>query len=134
MDRLNVCVAACLVAGVMAVVAAKAQAGPTDLKELGEKPQSFLDQEVELVGFCVKGGRSGDVLGYECTTEQGIYLNADDIEPEAAKETLANCGATQSEDCRVTVTFIPHSYTTSGVIEPDRTITVFNAGKAKVSF
>jgi len=117
-----------------AAMAPAAMAEPSDLKDLAKNPQDYLDQEVELAGYCVKGGRSGDVLGYECTTEDGIYVNTDDIEPETAKETLGDCGATQNDACRATVQFVPHSYTTSGVIEPGRSIIVFNSKTAKVSF
>lgn len=132
MHRVNH-LAAVLIAGfVFAAPAAFAE--PTDLAELTKSPQKFLGEEVEMVAFCVKGGRSGDVLGYECTTDAGVYVDADDIEPEAAKVKLGDCGATQSDGCRATVQFVPHSYTTSGVIEPDKNVTVFNAKKATVSF
>ncbi len=125
--------AACVIAGLL-LTAPAASAEPTDLAELSKSPQKFLGQQVEMVGFCVKGGRSGDVLGYECTTDSGVYVDVDDIEPESAKKTLADCGATQSDECRAKVQFAPHSYTTSGVIEPGKSVTVFNAKKAMVSF
>jgi len=124
---------ACAIAG-LTLAAPAAFAEPTDLAELTKSPQKFLGEQVEMVAFCVKGGRAGDVIGYECTTEAGVYVDADDIEPEAAKEKLADCGATKNEECRATVQFAPHSYTTSGVIEPGKTVTVFNAEKATVSF
>jgi hypothetical protein len=132
MHRVNH-LAACVIAG-LTLAASAAFAAPTDLAELTKSPQKFLGQPVEMVGFCVKGGRSGDVLGYECTTEAGVYVDVDDIEPEAAKKTLADCGATQSDKCRATVQFSPHSYTTSEAIESGKTVTVFNAEKATVSF
>ena len=132
MHRLNH-LAACVIAG-LTFAAPAALAEPTDLAELTKSPQKFLGEQVEMVAFCVKGGRSGDVLGYECTTEAGVYVDVRDIEPEAAKTTLADCGATQSDKCRATVQFAPHSYTTSEVIEPGKTVTVFNADKATVSF
>lgn len=113
-------------------LAAPALAEPTDMKDLAKNPQAFLGEEVVLEGHCVKGGRSGDVLGYECTTEDGIYVDADDIEPEDAKAKLA--GDCAGGSCRATVEFVPHSYTTSGVIEPGKDVTVFNAEKAKLSF
>ena len=125
--------AACVIAALL-LAAPAAFAEPTDLAELSKSPQKFLGQEVEMVGFCVEGGRSGDVLGYECSADADVYVDIDDIEPEAAKKTLADCGATQSDECRATVRFAPHSYTTSGVIEPGKNVTVFNAERATVSF
>lgn len=133
MHRVNGQLAALLIAG-FAFAAPAAMAGPTDLEDLAKNPQDYLGQEIEMVGYCVKGGRSGDVLGYECITEDGIYVDADDVEPETAKQTLGDCGATQDDACRATIQFVPHSYTTSGAIEPDRSVLVFNSEKAKVSF
>lgn len=133
MHHVNGHLAAVVIAG-FALAAPAALAEPTDLKDLAQDPQSFLGQDVEMVGYCVKGGRAGDVLGYECTTDAGVYVDADDIEPETAKKKLGDCGVTQNDECRATVQFVPHSYTTSGVIEPGKNITVFNAEKAKVSF
>lgn len=130
MHRVHGFFAASLVAGF--ALAAPALAEPTDIKNLAKNPQDFLGQEVVLEGYCVKGGRSGDVLGYECTTEDGVYVDADDIEPDDAKEKLA--GDCAGGSCRATVEFVPHSYTTSGVIEPGKNVTVFNSEKAKVSF
>ena len=116
------------------VFAHAAGADPMDLEDLANHPQKALGVTVELDGFCVKGGRAGDVLGYECTTDAGVYVNADEIEPEAVKEKLADCGVSKNDACRVTVEFEPHSFTTSGVIEPGRSIVVFNSETAKVSF
>lgn len=132
MHRVNY-LAVCLIAG-LTLAAPAAFAEPTDLAELTKSPQKFLGEQVEMVAFCVKGGRSGDVLGYECITESGVYVDVYDIEPEAVKKTLADCGATQSDKCRATVQFAPHSYTTSSGIEPGKIVTVFNAEKATVSF
>jgi hypothetical protein len=123
--------ASLFVLAVMALSPA-AFAEPTDLKDLVSKPQAYLGQEVEIEGYCVKNGRSGDVLGYECTTKEGVYVDADDIEPEAAKEKLA--GSCAGGSCVATIRFTPHSYTTSAVIEPDKDVVVFNADKAQVSF
>jgi hypothetical protein len=124
------CLAGLLVSGAL-LLSPAAFAGSTDLQDLAKKPQSFLGQDVEMVGVCVKGGRNGDVLGYECTTEEGIYVDARDVEPETAKEKLdAGC---DGDDCRVTIRFTPHSYTTSSVVEPGKDITIFNADKATVS-
>ena len=115
-----------------ALIAPAALAEPTDLAEVTKNPQKFLGEEVEMEGYCVKGGRTGDVLGYECTSPDGVYVDADEIEPAAAKKRLADdCAGGQ---CRATIHFVPHSYTTSGVIEADKTVTVFNTEKAKVSF
>jgi len=122
-----------LIAG-LAFAAPAALAEPTDLAELTKSPQKFLGEDVEMRGYCIKGGRAGDVLGYECTTEAGVYVDAHDVEPETAKQKLADCGATKSEECQVTVRFAPHSYTTSGVIEPDKNVIVFNTEKATVTF
>ena len=106
-------------------------AGATDLQDLAKKPQSFLGEDVEIVGVCVKGGTKGDVLGYECTTEEGIYVDARDVEPEAAKKKLdAGC---DGDACSVTIHFTPHSYSSSSMVEPGKDITIFNADKATVS-
>jgi len=109
-----------------------ALAASTSLQELASKPQDYLGQEVEMKAYCVKNGRSGDVIGYECTSQDGVYVDADDIEPEAAKEKLA--GDCAGGGCMATIQFVPHSYSTSSAIEPGKTVTVFNAEKAKVSF
>ena len=131
MHRVNGRLAAFLIAG-FAFAAPAVLAEPTDLQEVAKSPQSFLGQEVAMEAYCVKGGRSGDVLGYECTTEEGVYVDADDIEPEDAKEKLS--GECAGGSCKTTVEFVPHSFTTSGAIEPGKSVTVFNAEKAKVSF
>jgi hypothetical protein len=115
-----------------AVLSPLALAASTSLQELASKPQDYLGQEVEMEGYCVKNGRSGDVIGYECTSEDGVYVDADDIEPEAAKEKLA--GDCAGGSCKATIQFVPHSYSISAAIEPGKTVTVFNADKAKVSF
>jgi hypothetical protein len=107
-------------------------AGSTDLQDLAKKPESYLGQDVEITGVCVKHGRKGDVLGYECTTEEGVYVDARDVEPEAAKKKLdAGC---DGDDCSVTIRFTPHSYSTSSMVEPGKDVTIFNAQKATVSF
>lgn len=116
----------------MVLSGAAALAGASDLKDLAKEPQNFLGQEVEIKAFCTKGGRAGDVLGYECTTKDGVYLDTDDITPEDAKSKLANECAGGA--CEATVQFVPHSFTTSSVIEPDKTVVVFNAETAKVTF
>jgi len=122
---------ALLIAG-MGLSACITQAHASDIHDLVKNPQDFLGQEVEMKASCSKGGRSGDVLGYECTTKDGVYVNADDIAPEEAKTKLANECAGGS--CEAMVSFKPHSYTTSGVIEPDKDVVVFNTKTAKVSF
>lgn len=131
MHRVTSQCAALLIAA-CALAAPAALAEPSDMADLAKNPQDFLGQEVVIEGYCVKGGRSGDVLGYECTTEDGVYVDADDIEPEDAKEKLS--GKCAGGSCKAIVQFVPHSYTTSGVIEPGKSVTVFNAEKAKVSF
>jgi hypothetical protein len=106
-------------------------AGSTDLQDLAKKPESYLGQDVEITGVCVKHGRKGDVLGYECTTEEGVYVDARDVEPEAAKKKLdAGC---DGDDCSVTIRFTPHSFSTSSMVEPGKDVTIFNAQKATVS-
>ena len=131
MHRVNGYLAALMISG-LALAAPTAFAEPTDMKDLAENPQDFLGQEVEMEGYCVKGGRSGDVLGYECTSEDGVYVDAGDIEPEEVKKKLS--GECAGASCRAIVRFVPHSYTTSAAIEPDKSVVVFNAEKAKVSF
>ncbi|MEZ5874901.1 MAG: hypothetical protein R3D30_08740 [Hyphomicrobiales bacterium] len=118
-----------------AALCAPALAEPLDLKDLAAHPENYLGQEVELEGFCVKGGRSGDVLGYECITDDGVYVDAGDIAPDSAKQKLADiCGVKHSDDCRATIRFSPRSYTTSAVIEPGKDVVVFNADKVDVTF
>jgi hypothetical protein len=128
------CVAALLV--VAALVSPAATAEPTDLTKLVSSPQDYLDKEVEIVGYCVKGGVKGDVLGYECTTEGTVYVDAGTIEPAAAREKVdASCkGEQQDAACRATIRFVPHSFTTSNVLEENKTITIFNTKKAELSF
>jgi len=106
-------------------------AGSADLQDLAKKPEKYLGQEVEIESVCVKHGRKGDVLGYECTTEEGIYVDARDIEPKTAKDKLdAGC---DGGDCSMTIRFTPHSFSTSSMVEPGKDITIFNADKATVS-
>lgn len=116
----------------MVLSASAVQAAASDMKDLTKDPQKFLGQEVEIKAFCIKGGRSGDVLGYECTTKEGVYVDTDDVTPEDAKSKLSNECA--GGGCEATVQFVPHSYTTSDVIEPDKSVVVFNAETAKLSF
>jgi hypothetical protein len=120
----------------MTFVAPAAFAEPTNLADLAASPHDYLDKEVEITGYCVKGGAKGDVLGYECTTDGAIYVNTGDIEPAAAKEKVeASCnGEKQDTACRATIRFVPHSFTTSNVLEPGKTITIFNTKKAELSF
>lgn len=130
MHRVKRYLAGLLISGTVLMVPAAA-AVSADLKEIAANPHSFLGQQVEIEGDCVKGGRKGDVIGYECTTDGGVYVDADDIEPEAAKEKLGSCS---DESCRATIRFVPHSFTTSSVIEPGKSIVVFNTDKAELSF
>lgn len=120
-----------LIAGI-GLSACVTQVQASDIHDLAKKPQDFLGQEVEMKAYCIKGGRSGDVLGYECTTKDGVYVNTDDITPEEAKAKLADDCA--GGKCETTISFEPHSFTTSGVIEPDRDVVVFNTKTAKVTF
>ena len=104
----------------------------SDIQDLVKNPQSFLGQEVEMKATCIKGGRSGDVLGYECTTKDGVYVTTDDITPEEAKAKLDDECA--DGKCEAKLSFVPHSFTTSGVIEPDNDVVVFNTKTAEVNF
>lgn len=123
--------AALLIAGLV-LTAGVTQVQASDIQALVKNPQDFLGQEVEIKATCIKGGRAGDVLGYECTTKNGVYLNSDDITPEEAKAKLDDDCADGM--CEATLSFVPHSYTTSGVIEPDKDVVVFNTKTAKVNF
>ena len=117
------------------IAAAAAIAEPSDLASLASDPQSFLGEDVEVTGYCVKGGVKGDVLGYECTTEGTVYINAKVIEPAAAQAKIdEKCNGKQDEACRATIRFVAHSFTTSNVLEPGKTITIFNTKKAELSF
>jgi hypothetical protein len=118
-----------------AICSPPASAEPSDLASLASDPQSFLGEDVEVTGYCVKGGVKGDVLGYECKTDGTIYVNATGIEPASAKEKLDGCkGDKQDAGCRATIRFVPHSFTTSNVLEPDKSITIFNTKKAEIAF
>ncbi|ODR98083.1 hypothetical protein AUC68_11355 [Methyloceanibacter methanicus] len=116
----------------MGLSACVTQVQASDIQDLVKHPQDYLGQEIEMKAYCIKGGRSGDVLGYECTTKDGVYVNTGDITPEEAKAKLADDCA--GGKCETTISFEPHSFTTSGVIEPDRDVVVFNTKTAKVSF
>jgi len=107
-----------------------------DLEDLARSPQDYLGKEVEISGYCVKGGVNGDVIGYECTTESTIYVDADAVEPAAAKEKVDESCKDKDQDsaCRATIRFTPHSFTTSTKIVPDKSITIFNTDKAELSF
>jgi hypothetical protein len=122
---------ALMIAGLV-LIAWVTQVQASDIQDLVKNPQNFLGQEVEMKASCIKGGRAGDVLGYECTTKDGVYLNADDITPEEAKAKLEDDCA--DGKCEATLSFVPHSYTTSGVIEPDKDVVVFNSETAKINF
>lgn len=119
-----------------AIASPAAIAEPVDLAALVANPHAYLDEEIEVTGYCVKGGLKGDVLGYECTTEGAVYVDAGDIEPAGAKEKVdETCkGEGQEAACRATIRFVPHSFTTSNVLESNKTITIFNTKKAALSF
>jgi hypothetical protein len=116
-----------------------AMANPVDWHDLAANLNEYLGKEVEIVGYCAKGGAKGDVIGYECATEGTVYVDARAIEPDAAKQKLdENCGGKdvieRSSVCRATLRFTPHSITTSSTIETDKSVTMFNADKAELSF
>jgi hypothetical protein len=115
-----------------------AAAEPVKVEDLASKPQDYLGKEVELVGHCTKGGATGDVLGYECTTDGGVYVDVRDIQPETAKKKFDdNCvgkDAATNESCRATLRFVPHSFTTSTKVETGKDIVIFNTLKAEASF
>jgi hypothetical protein len=117
------------------LASATAMAEPNDLAQLVASPQDYLNKEIEVVGYCVKGGVKGDVLGYECTTEGTVYVNAKTIEPAAAQAKIdEKCNGKHDDACRATIRFVPHSFSTSNVLEADKTITIFNTKKAELSF
>ncbi|HXG79393.1 MAG TPA: hypothetical protein VNJ31_08670 [Methyloceanibacter sp.] len=115
---------------------AAALAEPDDLDTLAASPQDYLGKEIEVTGYCVKGGVKGDVLGYECMTQGTVYVDTDAIEPADAEEKLNGSCKDKPQDsgCQATIRFVPHSFTTSNVLEPDRVITIFNTKKAELSF
>ena len=119
-----------------AFVSPAAMAEPVDLEKLTANPLDYLGKRVEIAAYCVKGGVKGDGLGYECTTEGGVYVDAGDVEPAAAKEKVDESCKGEGRDpaCRATIRFVPHSFTTSSVIEPDKIITIFTTEKAELSF
>jgi hypothetical protein len=133
MHRLN-CLLTALLGAALLSTAAFAEAD--NLESLAAAPQTFIGKEVEVAGYCVKGGVKGDVLGYECTTEGTVYVDAGAVEPEAAKEKLNGTCKDQPKEaaCRATIRFVPHSVSTSNVLEPGKTITIFNTKKAELSF
>jgi hypothetical protein len=109
------------------------------VEDLASKPDDYLGKEVELAGYCTKGGATGDVLDYECRTDGGVYVDVRDIEPDTAKKKLDNnCagkGAAEGNaSCRATIRFVPHSFTTSTKVEPGKDIVIFNTNKAEASF
>ena len=135
MYRVKCCLTGLVILGA-AFVSPAALAETADLEKLVASPLDYLGKTVEVAGYCVKGGVKGDVLGYECTTDGTVYINAVDVAPDAAKEKVdESCkGEGRDSACRVTIRFVPHSFTTSSVIEPDKTITIFTTEKAELSF
>jgi len=136
--RLGRGLVALLVSG-LSLLPPAAIAGPVDWHDLAANPENYLGKEIEVAGYCAQGGAKGDVLGYECATEGTVYIDARGVEPDAAKQKVdKNCGGMdvieRSSFCRATLRFTPHSFTTSTTIEPDKSITVFNADKAELSF
>jgi hypothetical protein len=136
--RLRRRLAILLVSGA-ALFAPAAFAAPVDWHDLAANPQNYLGKEIEIAGYCAQGGAKGDVLGYECATEGTVYIDARMVEPDDAKQKVdANCGGMdvieRSSFCRVTIRLTPHSYTSSSTIEEGKTVTVFNADKAELSF
>lgn len=119
-----------------ALVSSAALAEPDDLTKLVASPQDYLDKQIEIVGYCVKGGVKGDVLGYECTTEGTVYVDTDTIEPEAARQKIDDSCKGEQHDaaCRATIRFVPHSFSTSNVLEAGKSIIIFNTKKAELSF
>ena len=109
-----------------------APAQAEDGEKLAKDPQKYLGKTIELKAMCLKGGQSGNLLGYGCKTKDGIYLNAADITPDEAKTKLAEDCA--EGKCETTVSFEPHSFTTSHVIEADKKVIIFNAETAEVTF
>ena len=87
-------------------------------------------------GKALDMNQAGAVLGYECTTEGAIYVDTDEIEPASAKEKVdESCkGEQQDAACRATIRFTPHSISSSNVLVPGKTITIFNTKKAELSF
>jgi hypothetical protein len=120
----------------LALVSSTAFAGPDDLTKLVASPHDYLDKQVEIVGYCVKGGVKGDVVGYECTTEGTVYVDTRTIEPEAARQKVDETCKGEQHDaaCRATIRFVPHSFSTSNVLKAGKTITIFNTKKAELSF
>lgn len=115
---------------------AAALAAPDDLDSLAATPQNYLGKEVEVTGYCVKGGLKGDVLGYECMSKGAVYVDTDKIEPADAEEKVnGSCKDKQQDSgCQATIRFVPHSFTTSNVLEPGKAITIFNTEKAVLQF
>lgn len=123
----------------LSLLPAAASAGSVDWHDLAANPTNYLGKEIEVTGYCAQGGVKGDVLGYECATEGTVYVDARAVEPDTAKKKVdENCGGKdvieRSNECRVTLRFTPHSFTTSSMVEPDKSITIFNADKAELSF
>ena len=128
-----------LLALALSLLSPAAMADPVDWHDLAANPNEYLGKEVEVVGYCAQGGAKGDVIGYECATEGTVYVDARVIEPDAAKQKVdKECGGMdvieRSSFCRASLRFTPHSITTSTTIEPDKSVTVFNADKAELSF
>jgi len=123
----------------LSLLPAPAIADPVDWHDLSASPTEYLGKEIEITGYCAQGGAKGDVLGYECATEGTVYVDARAVEPDAAKQKVdESCGGKdvieRSSSCRVTLRFTPHSFTTSTMVEPNKSVTIFNADKAELSF
>ena len=62
----------------------------------------------------------------------GIVYERTQRAPEKVDESCK--GSAQDAACRATIRFVPHSVSTSNVLEPGKTITIFNTKKAELSF
>jgi hypothetical protein len=133
---LHACWAALLLLGIGLSPAAAVES--VKAEDLAAKPHDFLGKEVELAVHCTKGGESGDVLGYECRTDGGVYVDVRNIEPDTPKKKLDdNCagkGTQSNESCRATIRFVPHSFTTSTKVESGKDVVIFNTLKAEARF
>lgn len=134
LSRAKLWLGAVLILGAASISPA-ALAEPTDLAELAASPLDHIDTEIEVSGHCLQGGADGDVLGYECTTDGPVWINATIVEPDSVRERLdGECSGKDTDDCRVTIRFVPRSYSTSSTVKPGSDITIFNTAKAELSF
>jgi hypothetical protein len=114
-------------------------AGLMDWERLADDPESFIGKPVEVLGYCAEGGVTGDVDGYQCSTEGDLYIATPEIKPDfAIRKIEENCGGLdvveRSDFCRAKISFTPQSVSTSTTLEPGKTSTIISTDIATLRF